>query len=72
MRNNPYYRELRELVFFNLLDYAKRKNLFLPTGKNRTKVNYLFEKYRKNYYIDLQREILRYMRNNYAFGVFLH
>lgn len=54
MRNNPYYRELRELVFFNLLDYAKRKNLFLPTGKNRTNITKIY------YKSSLQRHILSY------------
>ena len=72
MRNNPYYRELRELIISNMLDYAKRNNPVLRVGKTRTKINHIFKKYRDNYYIDLQREILRYIRNKYAFGVGLH
>lgn len=65
MRKNIYYNKLRRYFYIKIVNKAEEKGLFLPVGKIKTKIDYIFQFYQKHYIFDVYRLTLRQMRNMY-------
>ena len=72
MRKNPYFREIQNYVFKNIVLWGEKKGIKLPRGKLKAKVNYIFKNYKDNFRVDMFRITLRHLRDKYNFGVGLH
>ena len=69
MRKNPYYKELRELIFTNLLATANRLDLKLDATKRKAQINELFTKHKRVFAIDICARTLKLQKNRYSFYV---
>lgn len=65
MRKNIYYNKLRKYFYIKIVEKAEEKALFLPSGKIKQKIDYIFRNYYKHYIFDVYRLTLRHMRNMY-------
>lgn len=65
MRKNKHYDLLRKDFYLRIVEKAKEKNLFLPVGRIEVQINYIFERYQKQYIFEVYRLTLRQMRNMY-------